>query len=172
MSVALQQGRTFQTTDAAKTAKARATGEEELANFNKAVSEYATAHKAYVEGLLDEKTDPVKLKSLEKTATAKYTSVITAGTAVTNRTSAIIAQDDDAHYGARIRELQQELSGVLGTLAEEQKSLSKMGVGGNTSTLGATTDNFKLQVTAEKTRYALWMVASVIIILLIVSYLA
>jgi Tfp pilus assembly protein PilX len=170
MSVALQQGRTFQTTDAAKTASKRATGEEELSDFNKAVSEYATAHKAYVEGLLDEKTDPVKLSSLEKTANAKYTIVIATGTAVTSRTSTVIAEDDDAHYGAQIRELQQELSGVLNTLAKEQKGLSKMGVGG--STLDATTDNFKLQVTAEKTRYALWMVASVIVILLIVAYLA
>ena len=47
-----------------------------------------------------------------------------------------------------------------------------MGVGGSKSTLEATTDNFKLQVIAEKTRYALWMVASVIVILLIVAYLA
>ena len=172
MSVALQQGRTFQTTDAAKTASRRATGEDELSDFNKAVSEYAKAHKAYVEGLLDEKTDPTKLSSLETAANAKYTSVITTGTAVTSRTSAVIAQDDDAHYGARIRELQQELAGVLDTLAKEQKRLSKMGVGGTTSTLEATTDNFKLQITAEKTRYALWMVASVIVILLIVAYLA
>ena len=167
MSAALQQGRTL--TIATEPSGNKSKDALDLEAFNKAVSTYSVAHKAYVDALLAGNSDPRSLAALEQTANAKYASVISAGTAVSKNTSKLISQDDDANYGAKLRELKKELDSVVSTLTEEQKNLQSFSSINNTGE--AASKDFKAQAVAEQNRYVLWMIASVIVVMLIAAYL-
>lgn len=168
MSAALQQGRVLNL--AAEPTGNKSKDAIDLEGFNKAVSAYSVSHKEYVNALLAGNSDPATLAALEQTANAKYAKVISSGSAVNKNTSRLISQDDDASYGARLRELRKELDNVVHTLTEEQKLLQSFTTTNDTGR--AASQDFKAQAIAEQNRYVLWMIASVIVVMLIAAYLS
>lgn len=138
-----------------------------ISDFNNAVTAYSTAHQQYVSALLSGTATKQKLEELEQTATLKYQNVISAGSKVTSRTKDLVSQENNANYGAQIREVEHQLSSVLATLADEQTKIAANGG----STLDAAIKNAKLRATAEQTRTALWMIAMILVLILITSYL-
>ena len=166
MSAALQQGRTLNFAVEPK----KNNDNIDLESFNKSVSAYSVSHKEYVSALLEGNTDQATLTSLEQTANANYAKVISDGSAVSKNTSRLISDDDDASYGARLRDLRKELDSVVYTLSEEQRKLNSYTTSNNTGEVA--TQDFKTQAIAEQNRYVLWMIASVIVIMLIAAYLS
>ena len=142
----------------------------DLEDFNKAVTAYSVSHKEYVNALLSGNVDKSTLVALEKTANANYAKVISTGTAVSNNTSRLIKQDDDASYGAQLRKKRDELDSVVKLLTQEQKKLQSFATINDTG--DAAVHDFKAQAIAEQNRYVLWMIASIIVVMLIAAYLS
>ena len=168
MSAALEQGHALnQATNPSMSEPKDATY---LEVFNKAVSAYSVSHKEYVNALLAGNVDPATLAALEQTANANYAKVISTGSVVSNNTSKLISQDNDANYGVQLRENRDKLNSVVKMLTAEQTKLqSFMGINGTGETA---TQDFKTQAITEQNRYILWMIASVIVVMLIAAYLS
>jgi hypothetical protein len=170
MSASLAQGKIFERSAGPQIpAVKKAMDDSDIAVFNRTVAAYAVAHKQYVTALMDSTTSVQRLTQLETAAGMHYADVISSGTKVTQSTREAISADDDAAYGSRLRETQAELDAVLRTLAKEQKQLPTSTTGN--SALSETIVEAKLRASAEQTRYVLWAIATVLVLLLIVSYL-
>lgn len=169
MSVSLVQGDVFRRANGSMNATQQPKSDDLVAEFNKAVTAYSTAHQQYVTALLEGKASKSQLQALEKTANMKYEDVITTGTKVTQQTKLVIKNDNNAEYGKQLRDLEHDLTGVLSTLAAEQAKLGSQTSG--ESTLDGAIMEAKLRASAEQTRTTLWMIACVLLLVLIMSYL-